>query len=228
MVGLREGRIASADNSTFAEVFEEWQLGRTIAERTASHERYLLDRHLATLKGQRLQKITASEVARVLRSMRDDGLSELTCSAVYRVAKGVFSLAVRRGILMRNPVDGLTPASGRSSGTRSDRAPGQRDTPEADRRRVHGAVEGRVRARGPRRATAGRGQRTPLGRHRPPGQTITVSRSVLPDGTPKPPKTDAGVRVVPLFPELRQSASYVEAPKPVHRSRRLRPRDRRT
>ena len=77
VVGLREGRIASADNSTFAEVFEEWQLGRTIAERTASHERYLLDRHLATFKGQRLQKITASEVARVLRSMRDDGLSEL-------------------------------------------------------------------------------------------------------------------------------------------------------
>ena len=35
-------------------------------------------------------------------------------------------------------------------------------------------------------------------------QTITVSRSVLRDGTPKPPKTDAGVRVVPLYPELRQ------------------------
>ena len=27
VVGLREGRIASADSSTFAEVFEEWQLG---------------------------------------------------------------------------------------------------------------------------------------------------------------------------------------------------------
>ena len=34
--------------------------------------------------------------------------------------------------------------------------------------------------------------------------TIAVSRSLLPDGTPKAPKTDAGVRVVPLFPELRQ------------------------
>lgn len=33
---------------------------------------------------------------------------------------------------------------------------------------------------------------------------IAVSRSLLPDGTSKPPKTDAGVRVVPLFPDLRQ------------------------
>ena len=34
--------------------------------------------------------------------------------------------------------------------------------------------------------------------------TIIVTRSLLPDGTPKPTKTDAGRRVVPLFPELRQ------------------------
>ena len=34
--------------------------------------------------------------------------------------------------------------------------------------------------------------------------TISVSRSLLPDGSAKPPKSDAGVRVVPLFPELRQ------------------------
>ena len=35
-------------------------------------------------------------------------------------------------------------------------------------------------------------------------QTITVSRSVLRDGTPKPPKTDAGVLIVALLPDLRQ------------------------
>lgn len=34
--------------------------------------------------------------------------------------------------------------------------------------------------------------------------TIAVSRSLLPDGRSKPPKSDAGVRAVPLFPELRQ------------------------
>lgn len=110
IVGLREGRIASADNSTFAEVFEEWQRGRTIGERTAEGERHHLNRHLATLKGQKVQKISASDVARLLRGMREDGYSGWTCSATYRILGGVFSLAVRRGILTRNPVDGLTPS----------------------------------------------------------------------------------------------------------------------
>lgn len=34
--------------------------------------------------------------------------------------------------------------------------------------------------------------------------TISVSRSLLPDGTPKEPKSAAGKRTVPLFPELRR------------------------
>ena len=42
--------------------------------------------------------------------MRDDGYSGWTRSATYRILRGVFSLAVRRGILTRNPVDGLTDA----------------------------------------------------------------------------------------------------------------------
>ena len=118
IVGLSEGRIASADNSTFAEVFEEWQAGRTITERTAEHERYLCDRHLATFKGQKVQKISASEVARVLRWMRDDGLSDGPAPPSTGSRKGVFSLAERRGIVTKNPADGLTDASGRSRRTR--------------------------------------------------------------------------------------------------------------
>ena len=87
VVGLREGRIASADSSTFAEVFEEWQLGRTISERTAEHERHHLNRHLATLKGQKVQKISPSDVARLLRGMRDDGYSGWIRSATYGVPR---------------------------------------------------------------------------------------------------------------------------------------------
>ena len=108
VVGLREGRIASADSSTFAEVFADWQQGRTISERTADHERHHLNRHLATVKGQRVQKISASDVARVLRSMRDDGYSGWTCSATYRILRAVFAHAERRGILTKNPTKGLT------------------------------------------------------------------------------------------------------------------------
>jgi integrase len=34
--------------------------------------------------------------------------------------------------------------------------------------------------------------------------TVTVRRSLLPDGTPKAPKTDAGARTVPMLPALRR------------------------
>ena len=107
VVGLREGRIASADISTFAEVFADWQQGEPSASAppiTSVH----LDRHLATVKGQRVQKISASDVARVLRSMRDDGYSGWTCSATYRILRAVFAHAERRGILTKNPTKGLT------------------------------------------------------------------------------------------------------------------------
>jgi integrase len=36
------------------------------------------------------------------------------------------------------------------------------------------------------------------------GNAITVSRSLLPDGTPKAPKTEAGIRSIPLLPLLRR------------------------
>ena len=56
-----------------------------------------------------MQDIAASDVARVLRSMRSS-YSGWTCSAVYKVMKGTFSLALRRGIITRNPMDGLAPS----------------------------------------------------------------------------------------------------------------------
>ena len=186
-------------------MFAEWQAGRRVTERTAEHERSLCDRHLGIFKGQKVQKISASDVARVLRSMRDDGLSEWTCSAVYRIAKAVFSLGVRRGILTRNPVDGLTPAE----------RPKQRNARKVER--LDSATLRRLIAAAPTErwraglALAGLGGLR-LGELRGlqwgdvdlQANTIAVSRSVLRDGTPKPPKTDAGVRIVPLFPELRQ------------------------
>ncbi len=205
VVGLREGRIASADGSTFAEVFAEWQAGRRIAERTAEHERHLLDRHLATFKGQKVQKITASEVARVLRSMRNDGLvrMDLLCRVPDRQGR------VRARGTARDPHEepGRWPDRRRAAEAEEregDRAAGQRNTPEADRRRTHGAMEGRIRARGPRRATHRRGPRAPVGRHRPPGQDDQRQPFASPDGSAKATKTEAGARIVPLFPELRQ------------------------
>ena len=205
VAGLREGRVASPDSTTFAELFEEWQAGRTISERTAEHERYLCDKHVATLRGQRVQKVTASDLARLLRDMRDGGLSEWTRSSVLRICKGVFGLALRRGVVTRSPVDGLTSAE----------RPKQKNSRAIER--LDGATVGGLIAAAPTErwkaglALAGLGGLR-LGEARGlqwgdvdlAGNTINVSRSLLPDGSPKPPKSDAGVRVVPLFPELRR------------------------
>ena len=65
-----------------------------------------------------------------------------------------------------------------------------------------------------------------MGGHRPPGETISVSRWLLPVGRGKATKTDAGARVVPLFPELRPLLLAWKLRKPFHRSRRLRDRHR--
>ena len=107
--GLREGRIAAKDGATFADVFAEWQDARNLSDRTREYEQYVLDHHLATMKDRKVQDIAASDVARVLRSMRNT-YSGWTCSAVYKVMKGTFSLALRRRIITRNPVDGLAPS----------------------------------------------------------------------------------------------------------------------
>ena len=205
VVGLREGRIASADNSTFAEVFEEWQLGRTISERTAEHERHHLNRHLATLKGQKVQKISPSDVACLLRRMRGDGYSGWTCSATYGILRGVFSLAVRRGIVTRSPVDGLTDAERPKQ--KNSKAIERLDSTTL-RKLIDAAPTERWKAGVALAGLAG----LRLGEVRGlkwgdidlEANTIAVTRSLLPDGSSKPPKTDAGVRVVPLFPELRQ------------------------
>ena len=102
LAGLREGRIPAPDRITFADAFAEYQDARTLSSRTRAHERHLLDRHLAALKGRPVQRITASEVARLLRGMRDT-YSPWTRVAVHRIIAGTLALAVRRGIIIRSP-----------------------------------------------------------------------------------------------------------------------------
>ena len=102
--GLREGRVAAKNDSTVAAVFTDWQSSRRISERTAANEQGLFDRHLGAITGKRVQDVTATEIASALRM---DGLSEWTRTGVYRIARGLFAHALRRGLVTRNPVDGL-------------------------------------------------------------------------------------------------------------------------
>lgn len=203
VAGLREGRIAGKDSATFSEVFSEYQEARNLSARTRAHEQYLLQ-HLATVKDRKVQTITSSEVAKILRGMRDTH-SGWTCTAVYRVLKGTFSLALRRGIVTRSPMDGLA----------ASERPRQKNAKkiavlsgEEIEKLIAAAKTERWKAAiglagyGGLRLGEVRGLR--WGDVDLDGNTITITRSLLPDGTPKAPKTDAGVRTIPLLPSLRR------------------------
>ena len=186
-------------------MFAEYQEARSLSDRTREHERHLRDRHISTLVDRRVQDVTASDLAKVLRSMRDT-YSAWTCVAVYRILVGTFALALRRGIITRNPVDGLAPSE----------RPKQRN---AKRIAVLDAkaIEKLTKAGGSERWRAAIGLAgyagMRLGEVRAvtwgnidfENGTITVSRSLLPDGTSKATKTAAGARTIPLLPALRRA-----------------------
>jgi integrase len=204
LAGLREGRIAAPDRATFADAFDEYQASRKLAERTRRHERHLRDRHLSAFAGRRVQDISASDVAKVLRGLRDR-YSPWTCVAVYRILAGTFALALRRGTITRNPVAGLAPTE----------VPKQKNArPIAVL--VQATMEALSRAGSSERWRAAlalaiyAGLR--LGEIRAlrwqdidlDANTVTIRRSLLPDGTAKETKTPAGARTVPMLPALRR------------------------
>jgi integrase len=205
LAGLREGRVASPDRITFVDVFAEYQDARTLSERTRAHEKHLLDRHLAKFKTRMAQEITASDVARVLRAMRDT-YSPWTCVAVYRIIAGTFALATRRGIVTRNPINGLAPSE----------RPKQRNAKriavldaETMAKLVASGSSERWKAAIALAGYAG----LRLGEIRAltwadvdfDANAVYIRRALLPDGTPKAPKTEAGIRTVPMLPALRRA-----------------------
>ena len=204
LAGLREGRIAAPASATFADVFAEYQAARSLSERTRAHERHLLHRHLDHLKRRRVQDVTATDVARRLRELRDT-YSPWTCVAVYRILAGTFALALRRGIVTRSPMDGLAPAERPKQRNAKRVAVLDADTLS---RLVAAGTSKRWRAALGLAAYAG----LRLGEIRAltwadvdrKAGTIAVRRSLLPDGTPKDPKTAAGTRTVPMLPALRR------------------------
>ena len=204
LAGLREGRVAAPAAATFADVFADYQAARNLSPRTVAHERHLLHRHVAMLARRRVQDVTATDVARLLRGMRDT-YSPWTCVAVYRLLAGTFALAVRRGIVTRSPIDGLAPSERPKQ--RNKRRVAVLDEATLARLVTAGASERWQAALG---LAAYAGLR--LGEIRAltwadvdlDADTVTVRASLLPDGTPKAPKTDAGARTLPLLPALRR------------------------
>jgi integrase len=204
LAGLREGRIAAPDAITFAEAFAEHQGARSLSERTLRHERYLLDYHLATLKARRVQEISATEVARLLRGMRDN-YSSWTCVAVYRLLAGTFALAVRRGIITSTPMDGLAPSERPKQQNAKRIAVVDAETmgklvASGSSERWKAAIA--LAGYGGLRVGEVRGLR--WGDVDFEASAIHVRRSMLRDGKAKAPKTAAGIRTVPMLPALRR------------------------
>ena len=204
LAAIREGRVAAKDDSTFGTLFDEWQDARNLSERTREYEQYVLDHHLPTMRDRKVQDISASDVARVLRSMRDT-YSGWTCSAVYKVMKGTFALAIRRGVITRNPMDGLAPSERPKQQNAKKIAVLDGATMEnlvvsaaTERWKVAIGLAGFAGLR------LGEVRGLRWGDIDFEGNTISISRSLLPDGTAKSPKSEAGIRTIPLLPGLRR------------------------
>jgi integrase len=202
---LRERRRPAPDRSTFAEVFADWQAARTIGERTRAYEREFVTRYLADLYRRPVQELRPADVARVLRRMRDDGYAPLTRRHVYVLARGTLQHAVRRGLLLQNPCDGLAPQEVPTGAAK--RPVAVLDRAELARLVAAGSSE-RWRAALGLAAFAG----LRLGELRAlrwadvdlKRRLLHVRASADRQGALRSPKTKAGERAVPILPELRR------------------------
>jgi integrase len=204
LAGLREGRIAERNTITFRQLFDRWQDERNIAERTAEHERDLFRWYLSTLADRRVQDVARRDLALILKDM-NARYSQWTATAIYRIMRATFDLAVRDDIITRSPVSRLSAADRPSQVNQREIARLDSATlaklvaaVASDRWRVAVALA----ALGGLRVGEVRGlQWQDIDFE---ANTIAVRRSLSRTGEAQPTKTDAGSRVVALFPELRR------------------------
>jgi hypothetical protein len=105
---LASGRAAPRSGVTFAQALADWQGSRTLSERTIRDERAVARRYLSKLLTRRIQDVSVSDAASVLHSNRH--LADWTRVHIYRILAGTFAHALRRGLVSRNPMDGIAKA----------------------------------------------------------------------------------------------------------------------
>lgn len=167
LAGLREGRIATPARATFGDVFADWQDARNLSKRTRGHEQHVASKRLASFLERPVQDVTPTEIAALLREQRER-YAPYSCAQTYRLLSGTFAHAVRRGLLVRNPMDGLAPTErpqkrAKREIARLDAEPLGRLVQAA----ASGALAGRARARRLRGPQARRGARASLAGRRP-------------------------------------------------------------
>ena len=144
---------------------------------------------LSAISDARVGDVSASEIAAALRMAGD---SEWTRTAVYRLARGVFDHAVRRGLVTRNPVDGL----GRAERPSQQNAKEVRVLDAVETKALIGAAAtARWRVALGLMGLAGvrLGEMRALTWGDVSDLSIRVARSATPDGAMKTTKTRAGV-----------------------------------
>ncbi len=200
---LASGRAAPRSGVMFSEAFADWQRSRTLSGRTIRDERAVARRYLSKLLNRRVQDVSVSDAAAVLHANRH--LAEWTRVHIYRILAGTFAHALRRGVVSRSPIEGISKAE----------RPRQRNKRNVARlvsadaaRLVASASTDRDKAAVGLAAYAG----LRIGELRAlhwsevdfDANTVTVLRSCNEDGSFKQPKSAAGVRTVPMLPALRE------------------------
>jgi integrase len=200
--------------TTFAELAEEWfeqNRGRWESS-TQSGYRTALDAHLLPAFGaQRLASITTDEIAAFIARRLGSGASDAYVAANLRPLSGVLKLALRKGLIAANPLLALLPQERPKPKRRKRRT----WTPDEIRRLVEAARElgrrpGNVFDYTPLLILAiytGMRIGELLGLR---WQDIDLGENVIrvrwqldrKTRTLKPPKTDAGIRDLPIAPSL--------------------------
>jgi integrase len=200
---LSSGRAAPRSGVTFAQAFADWQGSRTLSDRTIRDERAVARRYLSKLLTRRIQDVSVSDAASVLHSNRH--LADWTRVHIYRILAGTFAHALRRGLVSRNPMDGISKAE--RPRQRNQRNVARLVSADVDRL-ITAASTDRDRAAIGLAAYAG----LRIGEVRAlhwaevdfDAGTVTVLPSCMEDGSFKQPKSEADVRTVPMLPALRE------------------------
>jgi integrase len=114
---LHRGEIAPPSTITLGEFIEEYlaHLDSLVAageraERTVERYRSHLNGHVVPLLGRvQLRKLTADHIARLVRDCREKGLAPWTIKGMLTPLGRVLALALRRGIIVDNPISRLQP-----------------------------------------------------------------------------------------------------------------------
>ena len=104
------GEPLKANNDTFGTFLDEWIEAKRMSVEESSLQTYIstIETYIRPLLGKLLlNRITADDIQRTYRKLREDGLGPVTIRYVHNVLSMIFKLAVKRKKLMGSPMAGV-------------------------------------------------------------------------------------------------------------------------